>query len=145
MGFLLRCFQQLSALHLTTQPWAFLLDWCFFFNYEFVVNGEKTTFLNKSVPPVYNEGTSLGQKWWWTVLKIKISCSQWEGSACTQSALFFFLSTFGWEGEDFFHFSLCFQHVPFKFPMCSPRVFRISPHFNPICFCPKSSLSHLYR
>jgi hypothetical protein len=24
-----------------------------------------------------------------TVLEIKISCSQWEGSACTQSALIF--------------------------------------------------------
>jgi hypothetical protein len=48
----------------------------------------------------------------------------------------------------FFHFFLCSQHVPFKFPMdshqvlntfprfpmCSPRVFRIAPCFNPICF-----------
>jgi hypothetical protein len=25
-----------------------------------------------------------------TVLEIEISCSQWEGSACTQSALIFF-------------------------------------------------------
>ncbi len=33
-------------------------------------------------------------------------------------------------GGFFFHFSF----VPFKFPMCSPRVFPIAPPFNPICF-----------
>jgi hypothetical protein len=38
----------------------------------------------------------------------EISCSQWEGSACTQSALFFFLLSFCLggahreRGEDFF-------------------------------------------
>ncbi len=52
-------------------------------------------------------------------------------------------------GEDFFSFFLCSQYVPFKFPMgshqvpnmfsrfpmlCSPKVFPIAPHFNPICF-----------
>jgi hypothetical protein len=30
--------------------------------------------------PVYNGGISPGQKWWWTVLEIEISCGQWEGS-----------------------------------------------------------------
>jgi hypothetical protein len=49
------------------------------------------------------------------ILEIEISCSQWEGSACTQSALFFFLLSFGLRGEEFFHFSF----GPFKFPMGS--------------------------
>jgi hypothetical protein len=52
------------------------------------------------------------------------------------------------KGGWFFSFFFCSQHVPFKFPMgshqvlnmfprfpmCSPRVFLIAPHFNPICF-----------
>jgi hypothetical protein len=77
------------------------------------------------VPPVNNGGISPGQKWWRTVIEIEISCSQWEGSACTQS--------FGWGGggggKDFFSFFLCSQHVPFKFPMGShqfPNVFSLS-------------------
>ncbi len=93
--------------------------------------------------------TSLSQKWWWTILEIEISCSQWEGSACTQSALILFLLSFGGGGGGgVFSFFLCSQHVPCKFwmgshqilnmfpgfPMCSPRVFPIAPHFNPICF-----------
>jgi hypothetical protein len=75
---------------------------------------------------------------------IEISSNQWEGSACTQSALIFFLLSFGCFGEvgrseDFFHFSF----VPNMFPssswvpnvfLNSPRVFPIAPHFNPICF-----------
>ncbi len=56
---------------------------------------------------------------------IEISCSQWEGSACTQSALIFFLLSFGGGAEDFF---FNFPLFP-MFPMCSP----------------KSSPSHLYR
>ncbi len=70
---------------------------------------------------------------------IKISCSHWEGSACTQSALILFFKASGW-GEDFFSFSLCSQHVPFKLPMGSYQVpnmfprFPIAPRFNPICF-----------
>jgi hypothetical protein len=32
-----------------------------------------------------------------------------------------------------------------RFSMCSPKVFSITPRFNPIFFCPKSSPSHLYR
>ncbi len=97
---------------------------------------------------VYNGGISLGQKWWWTVLDIEISCSQWEGSACIQNALIFFLLSFGFGGGRIFSFSLCSQHVPFKFqmgsnqnpnrfhmfPMCSPRVFPIAPRLNPVCF-----------
>ncbi len=48
----------------------------------------------------------------------------------------FFLLSFGWVGEDFFIFHL-FPSVPNLFPgfpMCSPRVFPIAPHFNPIYF-----------
>jgi len=57
---------------------------------------------------------------------IEISCSQWEGSACTQSALIFFLLSFGClgvGGRGFFSFFLCSQHVPFKFlgSQCVPQ------------------------
>ncbi len=34
------------------------------------------------------------------------------------------------EGEDFFHFPF----VPNMFPMCSPKVFPIAPHFIRVCF-----------
>jgi hypothetical protein len=55
--------------------------------------------------PVYNGSISPGEKWWWTVLKIEISWSQGEGSACTQSALDFFSFKFwGW-GRYIFPFS----------------------------------------
>jgi hypothetical protein len=68
-----------------------------------------------------------------------------------------------------FPFSLCSQHVAFKFsmdshqvpnmfprfPMCSPRVFPIAPGFNPTCFAqnpplltyiggPKGEALHLF-
>jgi hypothetical protein len=47
----------------------------------------------------------------------------WQGSACTQSALIFFVLSFGWVGErDFFisHlFPTCSLHVPNGFPSCS--------------------------
>ncbi len=56
---------------------------------------------------VYNGGISPGQKWWWPVLEIEISCSPCKGSACIQSALIFFSFKF-WvgkgEGEFFFIF-----------------------------------------
>jgi hypothetical protein len=67
--------------------------------------------------------------WFWN---IEISCSQWEGSACTQSALIFFLLSFGGGGgkgplgrEDFFIFPLfstCSQWVPIRFPIGSQCV-----------------------
>jgi hypothetical protein len=53
---------------------------------------------------------------------IEISCSQWERSACTQSALIFFLLSFGcWGGGRGFHFSF----APNMFPSSSwaPNVF----------------------
>jgi hypothetical protein len=67
-----------------------------------------------------------GQKWWWIILEIEISCSQWEGSAYTQSALILFFFKF-WVGakEGFFHFSFLpnmflssFQWVPIMFSIC---------------------------
>jgi len=61
---------------------------------------------------------------------IKISCSQWEGSACTQSALIFFSLKF-WVleggvggGEDFFHFSFVLNMFPSSsqwFPSVFPK------------------------
>jgi hypothetical protein len=68
---------------------------------------------------------------------------QWEGSACTQSALIFFLLSFGgW--RIFFIFFIVPNMFPSssqwapnlfpRLPMCSQRVFSIARHFNPICF-----------
>ncbi len=60
----------------------------------------------------------------------------------------YFLLSFGWRGwgEDFFHFSFVLsmfpssaQWVP-KFPMCSPRVFQVTPCFNPIYFAQSPTL-----
>ncbi len=53
-----------------------------------------------------------------------------------KGALIFFLLSFGWRGlgGGFFSFFLCSLYVPFKFPMCSLRVFQVAPRFNPICF-----------
>jgi hypothetical protein len=93
---------------------------------------------NKWYRLVYNGGIIAGQKWWETVLEIEISCSQWEASACTQSALIFFI---------FPLFPTCLYQVLImfsRFPMCSPMVFSIAPHFPPICFAQSPPLSHLY-
>jgi len=39
------------------------------------------------------------------------------------------------------------QWIPIRFAICSPRVFPIAPHFNPICFAhiggPKGESLHL--
>jgi len=69
---------------------------------------------NNLISPVYNRCISPGQKWWRTVLDIEISCTQWEGSARTQSALFFlFIKVLGErEEEEFFLLSF----VPNMFP-----------------------------
>jgi hypothetical protein len=53
---------------------------------------------------------------------IEISCSQWEGSACTQSALIFFFQVWGGDKRIFFKNSSVPKHVPFKFPMGSHQV-----------------------
>jgi hypothetical protein len=74
---------------------------------------------------------------------IEISCSQWEGSACTENALIFFLLSFGegGRGEGFLFilhlFPTCSFQVPnmfHRFSMCWARVCAIAPHFSPICF-----------
>jgi hypothetical protein len=68
-----------------------------------------------------------------------------EGPACTQSALIFFLLSFGWGWRILFLFSFVPnmypmgslqvpKWVPIRCPMCSPRVCPIAPRFNPICF-----------
>jgi hypothetical protein len=74
-------------------------------------------------------------------LKTEVSCSEWEGSACCQNAFIFFLLSFlfgvgrgrGRGSRIFFHFSFVPNMFP-RFPMCSPSVFPIAPHFNPTCF-----------
>jgi hypothetical protein len=71
---------------------------------------------------------------------IEISCSQWERSACTQSALISFFQVLG--GKRIFKnfplfpnmFPSSSKWVPIRFPICSPRVFPIAPHFNPMGF-----------
>jgi hypothetical protein len=65
--------------------------------------------------------------------EIDISCSQWEGSACTQSAQIFKFLSFGLGGEGFqFSIFLCSQHVVLiRFPVCSLRVFPIAPYVLP--------------
>jgi hypothetical protein len=66
------------------------------------------------------------QNSWSPILEIEISC-QWEGSACTQSALIFSFKFWGAAGEDFFHFSFV------------PIMFLSSSHWVPNVF-PKSVL-----
>ncbi len=57
-----------------------------------------------------------------TVLKREISCSQWEGSACTHEQFNFFFVGWG-RGTGTFcffpWFSKCSHHVPIKFSNCS--------------------------
>jgi len=66
------------------------------------------------------------QNSWSPILEIEISC-QWEGSACTWSALIFSFKFWGGAGEDFFHF-------PF-----APIMFLSSSHWVAHVF-PKSVL-----
>ncbi len=46
--------------------------------------------------------------------------------------------------RDFFFilplFPTCSFQVPMRFPMCSPKVFPIAPHLNPICFAQSAPL-----
>jgi hypothetical protein len=44
------------------------------------------------VPKISAPAVSLGKKWGLTVLEIQVSCSQWEGSACTHERSNFFSS-----------------------------------------------------
>jgi hypothetical protein len=54
---------------------------------------------------VYAPTISPGQKWRQRFLEIKLSCSQWEGSACNHEGSSFFLF-FGGRGEGFLFFGL---------------------------------------
>jgi hypothetical protein len=61
--------------------------------------------------------------------------TQWEGSACTRSALIFIYLSCSWHVPFKFptHSNQVLNMFP-KFPMCSTRVFPLAPCFNPICF-----------
>jgi len=50
----------------------------------------------------FARGISPSQKWWQTLWGREISCSQWEGQACSQDAWFFLLLSLGGAGEGFF-------------------------------------------
>jgi hypothetical protein len=68
----------------------------------------------QSPHPVFRISHS-GSKWWWTLLGIEISCSQWKAQACTQGALLLFLLNFGRKGrggENFYSFFFGSQCVP---------------------------------
>jgi hypothetical protein len=76
--------------------------------------------------------------------KRKIHVGNGSGESCTKSGLILFSFEFRGGKEDFFSF-LCSEHVhfmffsssqwvPIRFRMCSPKVFPIAVHFNPICF-----------
>jgi hypothetical protein len=86
----------------------------------------------KSLTQLLAQAKNGDQQFW----KPKIHAAN---EACTQGALILFSLTFwggggvGW-GGGVFSFFLCSQHVSFKFPMCSPRVFPIAPRLNPLCF-----------
>jgi len=88
-------------------------------------------FIVQSLP----SAISLGQKWWPTVLEIKNTCNQ-MGWSMHSRCLDFLSFKFWVEGVEggFFSFFLCSLYVPFKFPMCSPRVLQVAPFLNPICF-----------
>jgi len=61
------------------------------------------------------------QNSWSPILEIEISY-QWEGSACTGSALIFSFKFWGAGWGGFFSFFLCSHHVLIKFPLGSPCV-----------------------
>ncbi len=82
---------------------------------------------------------SPSQKWWPTILEIEISCSQWEGSACTYERSSFSLFERG--NRDFFCFVPLFPMYSIKFWSSSqiPIVFPITPRFYAICFAQSST------
>jgi hypothetical protein len=74
-------------------------------------------------PTVCAPSISTGQKWWQTVLEIKILCSQWESSASTQDkgSSFLLFGEEGWEILCFLHCSQCVSIMFPKYPNCSWR------------------------
>ncbi len=82
------------------------------------------------VPKISAPAVSLGKKWGWTVLEIKVSSSQWEGSARTHEPSNFFSSrktAIFW----FFRFSQC---VPIMFSMSS-QILKGFPSFQSVFKC----------
>jgi len=86
-----------------------------------------------------------------TILEIKVSCSQWEGSACThEGSSFFSFGEGGGRGKGSFVF-LCAQCVPIsssqrvnQVPKLFLKTFPIAPQIYPIWFAQKFN-SHLYK
>ncbi len=110
----------------------------------------------------FARGTSLGPKWWQTLLGREMPCSQWERPSMHSRCLAFFpFVLFSFEGgeKDFFFifpsFPMCSHYVPFRFPIGSqyvpqvPNVFPnmcfVAPNFFPVCFWQMLSSFHLYR
>jgi hypothetical protein len=62
--------------------------------------------------------------------ELEVSCTHWEGSACTQSALLFSFKFVGGRGGrgGFFSFFLCSQQVPNVFPMGVPTRIALIPY-----------------
>jgi len=54
-----------------------------------LVSSLRTKVLFLLCPQITDPAISPGQKWWRTVLKIEISCSQWDGSACSHGGPWF--------------------------------------------------------
>ncbi len=76
-------------------------------------------------------------QWGWTVLEIKISCSQWEGSPCTHEQSNFFSFREGKIGIFFLFF-------PF-FPMCSHHVLNEFSNSKRVPKFPKCFQMHFSR
>ncbi len=117
------------------------LDWIFkifdILYYFFLKNPAKTIYIYiyivPKLPMYYvmspnqRPYISTGQKWWWIVLEIEISCSQWKGSACIHDGPYFSLLWVRW-GE-FFLFFPCSQCVPNMFSSCFLEVLQVPKLF----------------
>ncbi len=92
----------------------------------------------------YTQFISPSWKSWSTVLKIEISCSQWQSSACTTRGLSFNFWVLGEKGGmgDVFTvlnlFSLCSHQDPNGFLKLLP----IEPQFYPILFGHSSTFTY---
>jgi hypothetical protein len=96
------------------------------------VSAPNAWHLGRLCPTICDPAISPGQ----TVLETKVSCSQWEVSACTHEGSSFFLFG-GWRFYVFFLlFSSCSQRLP-QVPKLFLKTFPIAPQFYPIWFCPK--------
>ncbi len=91
---------------------------------------------------------SPGQKWWQTVLEIKVPCGQWKAQNGLMSGpVFFFLGRR--RGGIFTFFPLfpsCSLCVPMRFPnfsSCSPKTIPLAPQLYPIWFAQSSTLIYI--